>query len=260
VEFVFILHVACKILQSIHTTLHELVQMERTDSFPSPVSLSSLDTSSLSSKVYDRLLTAVVRKELAAGQPLDVEKLAEAFGVSRTPVQTAISRLADLGLVEIRPRRGTFVASLTTQDVHELFEIRGLIEVHAVRRGIQLASDAELMTLRAAVEGLRGFFSGDDYTDYYVFLERDRRFHSAIVGLAKNRRLVKMYDQARTLLELTRASASKTIGGASLTHERHVAIVEALIARHVGRAVAALEKHTRESEEAITARLHFPAE
>ena len=76
-------------------------------------SLSMLDTSSLSSKVYERLLSAIVRQELRVGEPLDVEKLAESFGVSRTPVQTAISRLAEIRLVEIKPRKGTFVARLT---------------------------------------------------------------------------------------------------------------------------------------------------
>ncbi len=72
-------------------------------------SISLLDTSSLAEKVYERLLTAIVRREFAGGLNLDVEKLAEKFGVSRTPIQGALARLADLGIVEIRPKRGTFV-------------------------------------------------------------------------------------------------------------------------------------------------------
>jgi DNA-binding GntR family transcriptional regulator len=221
-------------------------------------SLSSLDTSSLSSKVYERFLTAIVRQELQAGQSLDVENLARSFGVSRTPVQVAIARLADLGLVEIRPRKGTFVARLTVQDVHELFEVRGLIEVNAVRKGAKLATDSELMALKGLVQGLQGLFLGDQYIDYHAFLEQDRQFHSTIVTLGKNRRLVLMYNQARTLIELTRASANKQIGGAEITHERHMAIVEALVARNGENAAVAVEKHIQESEQAIIERLHFP--
>jgi len=223
-------------------------------------SLYRLDTTSLSSKVYERLLAAIVRRELAAGQALDVDRLAEAFGVSRTPVQTAVSRLAELGLVEIRPRRGTFVAKLTAQDVHELFEIRCLIEVDAVRKAVRLATEEELKAILNRVHELQQFFSGDRYIDYYAFLERDRQLHSAIVALGRNRRLTLMYDQARTLIEVTRASADKQIGGAALTHERHTAIAESLMARDSDRAEAAVEKHVRESEQAILDRLHFSTE
>jgi len=222
-------------------------------------SLSSLDTSSLSSRVYERLLTAIVRQELKVGQPLDVENLARSFGVSRTPVQLAVARLADLGLVEIKPRKGTFVARLTAQDVHELFEVRALIEVNAVRKGAKLATDGELTAVKGLVQGLQGMSSGDQYIDYHAFLEQDRQFHSTIVTLGKNQRLVLMYNQARTLIELTRASANKQIGGAAVTHERHMAIVEALVARDGEKAAVAVEKHIQESEQAIIERLHFPA-
>jgi len=221
-------------------------------------SLSSLDTSSLSSRVYERLLTAIVRQELQVGQSLDVENLAKSFGVSRTPVQLAIARLADLGLVEIKPRKGTFVARLTAQDVHELFEVRELIEVNAVRKGAKLATDSELMALKGLVQGLQELSAGDQFIDYHAFLGQARQFHSKIVTLGKNRRLVLMYNQARTLIELTRASANKQIGGAVVTHERHTAIVEALVARDGEKAAVAVEKHIQESEQAIIGRLHFP--
>jgi DNA-binding GntR family transcriptional regulator len=221
-------------------------------------SFSALDTSSLSARVYDRLLRAIVRREFPAGRPLHVDSLADAFGVSRTPVQVAISRLAELGLVEIRSRKGTFVATMTAKDVHELFEIRGLIELHSAKKVIQLASDAELRALKDVGEKLCEFFSGDQYTDYHAFLEKDMQFHSTIVALARNERLVRMYHQARILIELTRASADKHIPGAAVTHQRHMAIADALLVRDIASATEALEKHTRESEEAIVARLHFP--
>ena len=116
------------------------------------------------------------------------------------------------------------------------------------------------MALKELVERLQEFFLGDKYIDYYAFLERDREFHSALVGLTRNRRLVGIYDQARILIELTRASADKQMGGAARNHERHKAIVESLIARDADRVAAAVENHIHESEQAILARLHLPAE
>jgi DNA-binding GntR family transcriptional regulator len=248
------LHATSKVLEV------RFVEMDKLEplTLPNNSSLSQLDTRSLSSKIYERLLTAIVRDEIGAAQSLDVEKLAEAFGVSRTPIQVAVARLADLGLVEIRPRRGTFVARLTEQDVHELFEIRCVIEVHAVKKVATLASKDELMELKRLVQGLRKLFSGDQYKDYYEFLDQDRQFHSMIVTLGRNQRLLLMYNQARTLIELTRASASKQITGANLTHERHLEIVDALVDRDGMKAALAVEKHIQESEQSILARLHFP--
>jgi DNA-binding GntR family transcriptional regulator len=234
--------------------------MAQKDSLPTLPgnNLVTLDTSSLSSRVYDRLLRAIVEQEFKAGQALDVDQLANAFGVSRTPVQTAISKLSDLGLIDVKPRRGTFVAKLTTKEIHELFEIRQVIEIYAVRKGIPLAQDVELRALSEIIDELVQFFSDDQYIDYHAFLDRDRQFHSGIVALAKNERLLKIYDQARILIELTRASAGKKTQGAKISHERHVAIAKALIARDVDKAAHALEAHINESTEAILARLHFP--
>jgi DNA-binding GntR family transcriptional regulator len=217
-----------------------------------------LDTTSLSTRVYEGLLTAIVRREFNAGQNLDVEKLAEIFGVSRTPIQTAVARLADLGLVEIRPRKGTFVAKLTKEDVHDLFEIRALIEVHTVKKTASLATEAELRALKERAEELAKLFSADQYSDYYQFLEVDQQFHSMIVMLGKNKRLLLMYNQARTLIELTRASASRHAAGANLAHKRHMAITNALMKRDGQKAAEAMEKHIKESEQAILERLHLP--
>jgi DNA-binding GntR family transcriptional regulator len=221
---------------------------------------SQLDTRSFSSKVYERILSAIVRNEIEAGQNLDVEELANIFGVSRTPIQNAIARLADVGLVEIQPRKGTFVARLTKQDIHELFEVRGVIEVYAVRKGAPLASEAELTELKKLVQGIHELFSEDQYKDYYEFLERDRRFHLMIVALGRNQRLLSMYNQARTLLELSRASGNKQFTGASLAHQRHLEIANALRERDGMNAAIAVEKHIQESEQSILARLHLSKE
>ena len=235
-----------------------LVKMERRDFLANNSSLCAVDTTSLSAKVYERLLTAIVRKEIKAGQSLEVDKLAASFGVSRTPVQTAIARLAELGLVVIKPRKGTFVAKLTADDVHELFELRLLIEVHAVKKGTQSVTDDEVMALSQIVHELSDFFSGDHYIDYHAFLERDREFHAAIVKMVKNRRLEASYDQARVLIEVVRASAGKHIGGAALSQERHMQIVEALKSRDTEKAVSVIEKHIQASELAVLSRLQFP--
>jgi len=219
--------------------------------------LSRLDKSSLSNRVYESLLTAIVRQEFSAGQNLDIETLAQTFGVSRSPIQAAIARLADLGLVEIKARRGTCISKLSTEDVHELFEIRALIEGHAVKKAAISATKAELRAIRELISEMEKLFNGDEFKDYYDFLDLDRQFHSMIVRLGRNKRLVAIYDQARTLIELTRASASRHAEGANLTRKRHIAISDGLMERDVNKAAKAIENHLKESEKGVLERLHM---
>ena len=75
-------------------------------------------------EVYQALRQAIVNYQIKPGERLDVEDLSAKFGVSLTPVRGALQQLATEGLVEIRPRSGTFVASLTAQDVEETFQLR----------------------------------------------------------------------------------------------------------------------------------------
>jgi len=222
--------------------------------------LSPLETRSLSDKVYERLLAAIVHQEFATGQNLDVDDLAKKFAVSRTPILNAFGRLADLGLVQIRPRKGTYVARLSKKDVHELFEVRAMIEVYAVDIGISVATDGELVALKEFAEGLQRFFFDDQYRDYHEFLQCDRQLHSMIVELAKNQRLAKIHKEARTLIELVeirKGLSSKHVAGANLTHARHMEIVNALMKRDKQKAVEAIKKHNQESEQKALAKLHL---
>src|SRR6266704_2236481 len=78
--------------------------------------------------VYEALRQAIVSSLMKPGERLKVDELAQKLGVSLTPVRSAIQQLANEGLVEIRPRSGTFVASLSPRDVEETFEIRCALE------------------------------------------------------------------------------------------------------------------------------------
>src|SRR5512136_2843678 len=91
-----------------------------------------LDRTDLTERTYAVLKDRILTRRMEPGARVSVPEVASALGVSRTPVNDALKRLANEGLVEIVPRRGTFVTGLTASDVSELFDIRLLIEAHAV--------------------------------------------------------------------------------------------------------------------------------
>src|SRR3954453_18946582 len=98
--------------------------------------------------VYEALRQAIVSSLMKPGERLNVEDLAQKLGVSLTPVRGAIQQLATEGLVEIRPRSGTFVANLSVQDVDETFRIRCALECLAGRDGINKFSQSDVRHLK----------------------------------------------------------------------------------------------------------------
>src|SRR5579864_8576981 len=87
--------------------------------------------------VYQAMRQAIVTCVIKPGELLNVEDLAEKFGVSLTPVRGAIQQLATDGLIEIRPRSGTFVAGLHRQEIDETFKIRCALECLAAEEAVQ---------------------------------------------------------------------------------------------------------------------------
>ncbi|MEO1920164.1 MAG: GntR family transcriptional regulator, partial [Paracoccaceae bacterium] len=83
--------------------------------------------------VYARLREMILTNMLQAGQKLVDRDLAEQLGVSRTPVREALGRMAMMGLVEARSRRGYYVSEYTTEQMSDLYEFRKMLEVEAAR-------------------------------------------------------------------------------------------------------------------------------
>src|SRR5882724_5397340 len=97
--------------------------------------------------VYDALREGILNSLFQPGERLHVDALSIKLGVSLTPVRNAIQQLASEGLLEIRPRSGTFVASLSVRDVEETFEIRCALETLAVEKAARLISAEQLTRL-----------------------------------------------------------------------------------------------------------------
>lgn len=88
-------------------------------------------------RVYTDLHREILTGRRAPGSRLREEEIAEAFGVSRTPVREALRRLSSDGLVELVPHRGAEVVRWAADDVEELFDLRALLEGHAARRAAE---------------------------------------------------------------------------------------------------------------------------
>lgn len=205
--------------------------------------------------VYKELRQAIVSYRLKPGERLHVEELAKMLGVSLTPVRGAIQQLATEGLVEVKPRSGTFVATLTTEDVEETFQIRCALECLAGEEASQRIDEAALRRLRELLRSLkRPVRSEEDRRSHEL---DNSELHQIIVRAAGNRRLVEMYEALNAHIKIARVHASENDWPVRLRDEQaeHEAIVAALEARDADRVRAAMRKHLYRAKDALVAAL-----
>ncbi len=206
---------------------------------------------SLTERVYVALREMIMNLELPPGTRLKDVDLAKRLGVSNTPVREAIRWLAADSLVKTSPRRGTFVCRLTSEDYRKLSEIRESLEVLAVQRTAERASDQALKEIaEAAALHMKAVESGT--TQEYLVL--DRQFHILIAEASGNEILVSMLNSLSDRIQIARRldlnREHDLVSG-----REHQAIAAALVSRNGEKAVELITRHIREHRDQILALL-----
>ncbi|ARP81942.1 hypothetical protein CAL12_14700 [Bordetella genomosp. 8] len=133
--------------------------------------------------VYEALFEQIVTGKLRAGERLLIDELAERFGVSKIPVREALKALEAKGWVESAPRRGTYVRRLSMGELHELFELRQIIEPEITAMAAHRRRANHLQQLLALVEeGERAV----DLSDFVTSSRVNSQFHTVIAQAADN--------------------------------------------------------------------------
>mgnify|MGYP001393183500 FL=1 len=146
-----------------------------------------------SAKIRDSLEQRIVEGELGNGKRLDETELSNFYGVSRTPVREALQRLAESGLAEHLPRRGTFVRSPSLSQLVEMFEVMAELECMAIRLAARRATSNDIDALEKDNETCRAAVAANDPKKYY---EIHARLHGRIYQMSGNSFLA---DEARRL-------------------------------------------------------------
>jgi DNA-binding GntR family transcriptional regulator len=144
-------------------------------------------------RVYSHVKEAVLDRRYEGGTLLTEGELAEAVGVSRTPVREALLRLEVEGLLKLYPKKGALVLAVSAQEIADVVETRLLIEEFAVRKVVP-ASTRLIGRLAELLEEQRQRAVDGDLAAVSV---ADRSFHAEIVRAAGNQILSKLYDQLR---------------------------------------------------------------
>lgn len=201
----------------------------------------------LGPQLYDTIRQAIILEVLKPSKPINEVELSEALGVSRTPIREAYQRLTEDGLIESRPKMGTFVASIDARRVREGIIIRRALEREVV--GLLAVQNADLRPLDTIIALQSVAVSHDDHI---AFFQQDERFHAMLAELAglpaawRLAHSVKSHtDRARIMLT---GNLHKRI---NVAFNEHLALLDAIKASDAELSKALVSSHINSAFEAV---------
>ena len=198
----------------------------------------------LKERAYTEFKERLFRGEFRPGQFLSQRELAEAIGLPIAPVRDALKKLQAEALVRVIPQRGIQITDVNAKLLRDAFELRGMLEVHAIRRFAGRGDVARLVELERQTLSI-GARAAKGFTDELgrEFIRVDLALHETLIEALDNALIAEVYrvnaDRVRLAQLTNRLNADRLVAG---TRE-HLEIIAALKRRDSEAAAAALERH-----------------
>jgi len=205
----------------------------------------SLSPRALYEEVAELLRQRIFSRELAPGSWIDEMKLAEEYGISRTPLREALKVLAAEGLVTMKVRRGAYVTEVSEKDLSDVYHLLSLLESDAAGVVAERASDAQIAELQLLHKQLEAAAGNRE-----KFFAINERFHMRLLEIAGNRWRDQMVADLRKVMKLNRHNSLLKSGRVKESMLEHRAIVEALAKRDAKAAVKKMQEHFQNGLEA----------
>jgi DNA-binding GntR family transcriptional regulator len=205
----------------------------------------SLSPRALYEEVAELLRQRIFKRELEPGSWIDEMKIAEEYGISRTPLREALKVLAAEGLVTMKVRRGAYVTEVSDSDLADVYHLLSLLESDAAGVVAQRATDAQIKELQALHKDLEAAVGNRE-----KFFAINERFHMRLLEIAGNRWRDQMVADLRKVMKLNRHNSLLKAGRIQESLAEHRAIVEALSKRDAKATVKRMQEHFKNGLEA----------
>ena len=202
----------------------------------------SLAPRALYEEVAELLRQRIFSRELEPGSWIDELKIAEAYGISRTPLREALKVLAAEGLVTMKVRRGAYVTEVSERDLTDVYHLLSLLEADAAGVVAATATESqigELQTLHFELEAA----AQPGQQDRERFFEINERFHVRLLEIANNRWRDQMVADLRKVMKLNRHNSLLKTGRIDESLAEHRAIMATLAARDAQATAQCMRDH-----------------
>ena len=194
--------------------------------------------SDLKQKAYEYIKEKIVKCEWMPEEDISEDMLVNEMGVSRTPIREALQRLENEKLVNIYPRKGVFVSSISVGIINSVFQVREIVEPQVLGKVIDRLPEEWLLNMRKrflqSLSGAEGAWHN---------INIDREFHSYIIKSSNNVYLIQLMESIFAQDERIRILSWKFVKKADVTNGEHLEIIDALLERDISKAEACMRNH-----------------
>jgi len=194
-------------------------------------------------QIIQILRQAIIEMRLKPGEALSEKDVALRYGVSRQPVREAFIKLAEAGLLQVLPSRGTYVVKISVREVLNARFVREAIECALVRSAAELIDAAGVARIEQLVADQKQAAEAGDSARFYAL---DEAFHRAIADCVECDPALRVVESARAQTDRVRYLSLPDASPLALLIAQHEAILDAIKARDPERAEAAMRTHLRE--------------
>ncbi|PWC34605.1 AsnC family transcriptional regulator [Azospirillum sp. TSO35-2] len=203
----------------------------------------------LSDQIRLALSDEITTGRLKPGTPLDEQQIASRFGASRTPVREALRQLGTTGMVEVRPRRGVVVATMTPDRIMDMFETTAEVEAMCVRLATYRITPIERSRLQEMQDASAEMVRAGDIGAYDGF---NRAFHEAIYRATHNQFMAEQAVGIRARLAAFRRTQLRKGDRLIQSHAEHGRILEAMARGDGDEAARCMRAHMLNASCALT--------
>ncbi|MBB1074372.1 GntR family transcriptional regulator [Rhodoferax sp. 4810] len=187
----------------------------------------SLAPRPLYEEAAELLRQRIFSHELAPGSWIDELKIAQDYGISRTPLREALKVLAAEGLVTMKVRRGAYVTEVSKRDLEDVYHLLGLLESDAAGMAAQKATDLQMAQLQELHTALECSAQPEQFNREQFFLANEQ-FHMLLLTIADNRWCNQMVADLRKVMKLNRHNSLLKSGRVEESLNEHRALMAAL--------------------------------
>ena len=198
--------------------------------------------------VYENIKQLILDNTLPADTQINIDDMSKELQVSRTPVREALLQLKDKGLVRIVPHVGCFVSSITQEEFHEVFELRGIIECYAAAWAATHMPEDEVKQWLQSVDRCEQALQRGDLEE---FNQMEIILHDFLIERLNNKRIRSVMESVADSIYRERKIAMGSMENVEQSVREHRAIAMAIAKRDPEEAENAMKTHIRNVEDRI---------
>lgn len=221
-----------------HTTLASCTKLRQTSM---PIAFEPLKNRALRDSIAAAIRSAIASGQLRPGDPVPEAQIAQQMEVSRSPVREAFRKLEEQGLLVTYPHRGTYVATFTENDAHDIYQLRTGLEGLAARWAVERGEGPALVErLTRIIERMRPLVGTTQQSE---MVELDTEFHDAIIAAAGNNRLSQVWRSIDPIIWMMVGIIRGEEGVPARMIPEHEEVIEAIATNDPTQAEKALHIH-----------------